>query len=60
MAKSAKKRSRAVAEPLAVAEIQVVGFKSISEEQKIEFRPLTILAVRTVRESRASCSRCSC
>lgn len=44
MAKNAKNRSSAIAEPLAISEIQVAGFKSISEEQKIEIRPLTILA----------------
>src|SRR5437660_9744045 len=31
-------------ESSAIAEIRVAGFKSISEEQKIEVRPLTILA----------------
>src|SRR5262249_12877978 len=31
-------------EPAAIAEIQVAGFKSISDEQRIEIRPLTILA----------------
>src|SRR5437762_4294749 len=31
-------------EPAAIAEIQVAGFKSISDEQSIEVRPLTILA----------------
>src|SRR5437762_9214221 len=31
-------------EPAAIAEIQVAGFKSISQEQAIEIRPLTILA----------------
>src|SRR5580704_8710446 len=31
-------------EPAAIAEIRVAGFKSISEEQRIEIRPLTILA----------------
>jgi hypothetical protein len=44
MAKSAKERSRGAAEPSAISEIQVAGFKSISDEQKIEIRPLTILA----------------
>src|SRR6516165_6634739 len=33
-----------VTEPLAIEEIQVGGFKSISEEQNIELGPLTILA----------------
>src|SRR5882672_12822611 len=31
-------------ESSAITEIRVAGFKSISEEQKIEVRPLTILA----------------
>jgi predicted ATPase len=31
-------------DPLAISEIRVSGFKSIAEEQKIEIRPLTILA----------------
>ncbi|HVS36292.1 MAG TPA: AAA family ATPase [Gemmataceae bacterium] len=31
-------------EPAAIAEIKVAGFKSISDEQSIEIRPLTILA----------------
>src|SRR5437667_8835305 len=31
-------------QPAAIAEILVAGFKSISDEQKIEIRPLTILA----------------
>lgn len=44
MAKNAKERSHAATEPAAIAEIQVAGFKSISDEQKIEIRPLTILA----------------
>jgi len=44
MAKNAKARGRAAPEPSAITEIQVAGFKSISEEQKIEIRPLTILA----------------
>ncbi len=43
MAKSKKEPSHA-AEPSAIAEIHVAGFKSISDEQKIEIRPLTILA----------------
>jgi hypothetical protein len=30
--------------PAAISEIQVAGFKSISDEQRIEIRPLTILA----------------
>lgn len=44
MAKSAKERTDEVTEALGIAEIQVAGFKSISNEQKIEIRPLTILA----------------
>src|SRR5271167_2396479 len=31
-------------EPPAIAEIRVAGFKSISDEHRIEIRPLTILA----------------
>src|SRR6516164_914667 len=44
MTKKATEQSQASAEPPAIAEIQVAGFKSISEEQKIQIRPLTILA----------------
>src|SRR6516164_3128959 len=44
MTKKATEQSQASAEPPAIAEIQVAGFKSISDEQKIEIRPLTILA----------------
>jgi hypothetical protein len=44
MARTAKNRSTEIAVPLAISEIQVAGFKSISDEQKIEIRPLTILA----------------
>ncbi len=44
MTKGAKARRPAVSEPWAIAEIQVAGFKSISDEQRIEIRPLTILA----------------
>ncbi|MHB1424491.1 MAG: AAA family ATPase, partial [Gemmataceae bacterium] len=44
MAKGAKDRSHAVAKPPAITEIQVGGFKSISDDQMIEIRPLTILA----------------
>src|SRR6267142_499309 len=41
-----KKKSLGGAEtkPWAITEIQVAGFKSISDEQSIEIRPLTILA----------------
>ena len=39
-----KKLRLQVREPAAIAEIQVAGFKSISDEQRIEIRPLTILA----------------
>src|SRR6266481_4111323 len=31
-------------EPLAITEIRVAGFKSVTQEQTIELRPLTILA----------------
>src|SRR2546423_2614933 len=44
MAKKSNGRPPAVKEPLAISEIRVAGFKSISEEQIIEVRPLTILA----------------
>jgi hypothetical protein len=44
MAKTAKNRSHAEAAPSAIAELQVAGFKSISHEQRIDIRPLTILA----------------
>jgi predicted ATPase len=44
MPKGTKSRRRAVVEPTAITEIRVAGFKSISEEQSIEIRPLTILA----------------
>jgi hypothetical protein len=43
MAKGTKKQRPMVPEPVAIAEIQVAGFKSISDEQSIEIRPLTIL-----------------
>jgi hypothetical protein len=44
MAKGTKARGPKVPEPGAIAEIQVAGFKSISDVQAIEIRPLTILA----------------
>ncbi len=44
MAKVVKAQASRVAEPWAIAEIKVAGFKSISDEQSIEIRPLTILA----------------
>jgi hypothetical protein len=44
MARNAKPRGPAASEPSAITEIQVAGFKSISDEQRIEIRPLTILA----------------
>jgi hypothetical protein len=44
MAKKSNNRPSAVTEPLAITEIRVAGFKSLSEEQRIEIRPLTILA----------------
>jgi predicted ATPase len=44
MAKSNNARGPRVPEPRAITEIQVAGFKSISKEQRIEIRPLTILA----------------
>jgi hypothetical protein len=46
MAKSTKVRGPGVVEPgpWTITEIQVAGFKSISEEQSVEIRPLTILA----------------
>src|SRR6266404_946129 len=44
MAKAVKARIPRVVERWAIAEIKVAGFKSISDEQGIEIRPLTILA----------------
>ncbi|HMC64120.1 MAG TPA: hypothetical protein VKI65_04210, partial [Gemmataceae bacterium] len=44
MAKGTRTRGTKAAEPPAIAEIGVAGFKSISAEQVIEIRPLTILA----------------
>lgn len=44
MAKGVKAREHPVIEQWTISEIQVAGFKSISEEQRIEIRPLTILA----------------
>ncbi len=43
MAKGIKAKATVV-EARAIAEIQVAGFKSISDEQRVEIRPLTILA----------------
>jgi hypothetical protein len=44
MTKSTKNRRPAVVEPSAITEIRVAGFKSISDEQIVEIKPLTILA----------------
>src|SRR5438034_11489039 len=44
MSKGTKNSRPNGSEPAAIAEIQVAGFKSISDEQSIEIRPLTILA----------------
>jgi AAA ATPase domain len=46
MQKATKTKARAPgqAKPLAIEEIRVAGFKSISDEQRIEIRPLTVLA----------------
>jgi hypothetical protein len=44
MGKGTNSRRLVPGEPLAIAEIRVAGFKSISDEQSIEIRPLTILA----------------
>src|SRR6266702_178179 len=44
MAKNSKMRDAASANEGAITEVQVAGFKSISEEQRIEVRPLTVLA----------------
>jgi hypothetical protein len=44
MGKAVKARDLRGVEPWAIAEIKVAGFKSISDEQGIEIRPLTILA----------------
>jgi hypothetical protein len=44
MGKSTTVKTETVHEPYGIAEIRVAGFKSISDEQCIEIRPLTILA----------------
>jgi hypothetical protein len=44
MGKSRKARRPAAVEPWAITEIQVAGFKSVSDEQRVAIRPLTILA----------------
>src|SRR5258708_3101298 len=44
MAKGTRTRGTRTTEMSAIAEIRVAGFKSISDEQFIEIRPLTILA----------------
>jgi predicted ATPase len=44
MARATKNQRPVMVEPQGITEIQVAGFKSISEEQRIEIRPLTILA----------------
>src|SRR5438034_3765546 len=44
MSKGTKNSRPNGSEPAAIAEIQVAGFKSISDEQSIEIGPLTILA----------------
>jgi hypothetical protein len=44
MAKNSKTRDPLPVELASITEVQVAGFKSISEEQRIEIRPLTILA----------------
>src|SRR5437879_5953189 len=44
MAKVTKGQGSVITEPRTITEIQVAGFKSISEEQRIQIRPLTILA----------------
>src|ERR1700726_1505431 len=44
MAKRTKTKGTSNADLRAIAEITVAGFKSISDEQCIEIRPLTILA----------------
>lgn len=44
MAKGAKVPEHPSVKPPAITEIQIAGFKSISDEQKIELHPLTILA----------------
>src|SRR5438034_5164415 len=44
MSKGTKNSRPNGSEPAAIAEIQVAGFKSISQEQSIEIKPLTILA----------------
>jgi hypothetical protein len=44
MGKDKKVKAETAPEPYGIAEITVTGFKSISDEQSIEIRPLTILA----------------
>src|SRR5438034_3417841 len=44
MSKGTKNSRPNGSEPAAIAEIQVAGFKSISDEQSIEIKPLTMLA----------------
>src|SRR5712691_11899138 len=44
MGKDSKVGAERVSEPYGIAELKVAGFKSISDEQSIEIRPLTILA----------------
>src|SRR5438270_4404367 len=44
MAKTVRSTNTPGREPSAIAEIQVAGFKSISDLQRVEIRPLTILA----------------
>ncbi len=44
MSRNKKVKAETVPEPYGIAEIKVAGFKSISDEQSIEIRPLTILA----------------
>ena len=44
MSKGSNSRGPKQTAPAAIAEVRVAGFKSISDEQRIEIRPLTILA----------------
>src|SRR5438270_12368881 len=44
MAKTVRSTNTPGREPSAIAEIQVAGFKSISDLQRVEIRPLTLLA----------------
>jgi hypothetical protein len=58
MAKKSRTGGANAEEHWTVTEIQVAGFKSISDEATIEIRPLTILAGANSSGKSARCSRC--